>query len=550
MKQQIKSFFLISVLLSSTLILLFNPIPVYAITQTTDNLEAANPNMQNGEGTSGTIRADFDPSPSLAVLYIYIDDTTEGAFNSISDENSNTWTLARSATNSNQNLRVYYTNDPTVNADNTITVSFTAATDWGLDVHTYDGTDTSTVIDHSAENTGTDDIPTVTFSLTSDDSLVIFAYGQTTNNGALDTAGFGTGQVDRGTFAQGSDEKNAGGNSNEIVTATGSNDQTVDLTKSGQWVAMAIEFNAAGGGSFTENPQDTNTATDSVSTLTVGTRNPQDTNTATDSVSTLTVGTRNPQDTSTATDSVSNLVVGTRNPQDTSTTSDNVSTQLARTTNPQDTVSTSDNVSLSVTGTRNPQDTNTATDNVSAGASGSRNPQDTATTSDNVGTVKTTSVNPQDTSTVSDNVSTQFVGAVNPQDTATATDSVTRVKDSAVSPSDTASTSDNVSLSVTGSRNPQDTATVTDFALARNLSPIFTDSVTACDQITITRGTLVIIIDCNNNLIGGTVQQVHLRVNEPTVDRMGGIKAGDCPGGFYVSGISTEGEIICTVLPP
>lgn len=200
--------------------------------------------MVNGEGSSGTVRADFDPSPSFAVLIIYIDDTTEGAFSSISDENSNTWTLIRSATNSNQNLRMYYTTDPTVNADNTITVSFTAATDFGLDVHTYSGVNTASVVDHSAENTGSDNSPTVTFSSTNSDSLLLFAYGGS-NNRALTS--YGTGQIDRGTFTQGGGEKTAAGNSNEIVTASGSNNQSALLGNSMVWLAIAVEINADSG---------------------------------------------------------------------------------------------------------------------------------------------------------------------------------------------------------------------------------------------------------------------------------------------------------------
>lgn len=153
--------------------------------------------------------------------------------------------MAKSTTNGNQNLRTYYTTNPTVNADNTITVSFTAATDFVLDVTAYDGTDTTTVIDHSTEATGNSETPTVTFSLTNDDSLVVFAWGQVTNS-ALTS--YGTGQTDRGIGVVGGAEKLSAGFSDEIVTATGSNDQSAVISKSEAWLAHAIEFNTEAAG--------------------------------------------------------------------------------------------------------------------------------------------------------------------------------------------------------------------------------------------------------------------------------------------------------------
>ncbi len=253
-----KQNFLAILLIASIISIIFPLQETFAITFEADNLDAST--AVNGEGTSGTVRGDFDPQPSLAIVNIYIDDTTEGAFSSISDEDTNTWVLIRSATNGNQNLRSYYTINPTINADNTITVTFTSATDWALDIHTYQGVDTASVVDHSAEATGTDANPTVTFSSTGSISLLLFIYGQS-NTGKSPT--YGTNQNDRGNIIQGGGEKTAFGNSNEIVTVSGSNDQSVTISKTGAWVAIAIEINSILFKSLTE----TVNISDSISTV-------------------------------------------------------------------------------------------------------------------------------------------------------------------------------------------------------------------------------------------------------------------------------------------
>ena len=88
---------------------------------------------------------------------------------------------------------------------------------------------------------GTDAAPTVTFSPDGSDSLLIFVWGQITNS---TLTSYGTGQVSRGEFAQGGAEKNSAGNSSEIITAGGSNDQSAVISKSAAWLAAVIEINA------------------------------------------------------------------------------------------------------------------------------------------------------------------------------------------------------------------------------------------------------------------------------------------------------------------
>jgi hypothetical protein len=44
-------------------------------------------------------------------------------------------------------------------------------------------------------------------------------------------------------------------------------------------------------------------------------------------------------------------------------------------------------------------------------------------------------------------------------------------------------------------------------------------------------------------------QFIWFKINVPTADRLGGIFAASCPGGYYVSGISINGTLICTALP-
>jgi hypothetical protein len=86
-------------------------------------------------------------------VIIYIDDVTEGSFVSITDEDTNTWILRNTVVNENQELRVYTATLPTANADNTITVAFSAPTDYGLDVTSYNGINTVTPLVSSADAT-------------------------------------------------------------------------------------------------------------------------------------------------------------------------------------------------------------------------------------------------------------------------------------------------------------------------------------------------------------------------------------------------------------
>jgi hypothetical protein len=87
-------------------------------------------------------------------VIIYIDDVTEGSFVSITDEDTNTWILRNTVVNENQELRVYTATSPTANADNTITVAFSAPTDYGLDVTSYGRIKTVTPLVSNADVTG------------------------------------------------------------------------------------------------------------------------------------------------------------------------------------------------------------------------------------------------------------------------------------------------------------------------------------------------------------------------------------------------------------
>jgi len=211
-----------------------------AITLQNDNLDTEA--FRNGEASSGTVRANIAVGTALLVLWIFIDDTTEGDFSSISDEDGNTFDLRVNHNNGNRNLRIYTVTNPTANSDNTITVNFTSATDFGLDCATYDGVDTTTPFQQSAVANGTNNAPQRSLTADSDDSMMLFCYGMS-NNSALSV--FGTDQIDNGTFVQAGGEKNCAGNSHEIYAGSIPPDsQGCLLQKAGSWICVAVEINA------------------------------------------------------------------------------------------------------------------------------------------------------------------------------------------------------------------------------------------------------------------------------------------------------------------
>lgn len=199
---------------------------------------------QAGESTSLTIDANVGASDNFIVVALYIDDTSEGAFSSISDEDVNTYDLRSNTSNGNQNLRIYTVSDPTApNSTDTITVNFTAATDFVIMVWTLQNVDTADPFDHASSGNGTGSgVKTLTFSLTGSDGAVCYGIGQDNNSTVPPT--LGTGQITGGSAQQGGGEKTMGASSNEITSASGSNDQTCNLTKTGNFLHAAIELNA------------------------------------------------------------------------------------------------------------------------------------------------------------------------------------------------------------------------------------------------------------------------------------------------------------------
>ncbi len=187
---------------------------------------------------------------TLLVVSIYIDDTSEASFSSITDDSggANTYLLAKTTIGGNREVRTYYVINPNV-AATVITVNgANASFDTIIHASTYQQTATSSLVVSTAENTASED---VTFSATNSDSLLIYMVGQD-NNSATWTP-YGTGQTQIGNGANGGAEKFASGSSEEIITASGSNDQTSTPAKAGADTAHVIEFAAAvaGGPEFT-----------------------------------------------------------------------------------------------------------------------------------------------------------------------------------------------------------------------------------------------------------------------------------------------------------
>ncbi len=176
------------------------------------------------------------------ILLIYIDDTTEGDFTSVSDNQSNVYNAGGTFTNGNQKCLMYWVASPVV-AATTITVVTTAATDTHLKAFTLQGTATASIVDVTNSSTGTDSAPSTSITPNATDAgAIVWFAGQVTNSGLTS---LGTGQTDLGTTTNGGAEKHACARSIEIYTAA-PGAQSAVLTKSAAWVGCAYEIKAAG----------------------------------------------------------------------------------------------------------------------------------------------------------------------------------------------------------------------------------------------------------------------------------------------------------------
>ena len=178
---------------------------------------------------------------TMMIVSVYIDDTSEGSFTSISDDNGGTYTAIplSNLTSGNQNMRLFSNPNPATGAT-VITVVTTASCDTIIQATTFQGTLTTsfhgTVAGGILSGTFYSDNPTLSFS----NSILISIWSGNTNS----TVTYGTDQLVRNYAVNAGAEKFAGGMSSEIVTSTASNPQTGTLSKSETYLPLTIEMYA------------------------------------------------------------------------------------------------------------------------------------------------------------------------------------------------------------------------------------------------------------------------------------------------------------------
>jgi len=178
-----------------------------------------------------TISLVIGSGATIAILTIYLDDDGEGIVDSVSDDDGDTWVEAINHEVGAQRCSIWYVLNPTVGTK-VITANTSASCDTVLNAASFTGVVNSTVVGTTGTGSSTSSAAvSVTFTPTLSDSLIIFVAGQNTNAAAgSSTLGSGQTLIDDG--ANGGAEKFYSIASQEIISAGGSNDQTVTTSKS------------------------------------------------------------------------------------------------------------------------------------------------------------------------------------------------------------------------------------------------------------------------------------------------------------------------------
>lgn len=187
----------------------------------------------------------------LLVLVVYIDDTTEADLSGVPTDGSDTYVQAHVFTNGNQKAYIFYVDGPTVETK-TITINTGAvSTDIIATAMTFTGTLHATPVGDTADGTSsalatcTTGTGGNTMSPNRDNSVIISIFGQTGNNSAEAGSTFGTNQNLMDDGSQGGGEKFYACGTYEILTATGTNEQSITMTKSGTNLVAAVEIQHA-----------------------------------------------------------------------------------------------------------------------------------------------------------------------------------------------------------------------------------------------------------------------------------------------------------------
>lgn len=162
-----------------------------------------------------------------------------------SSDGGDTVLTASDQTGTGPGIAVHYILNPVVNATKTLTANLSAGTaDVCIGASSFTGTVITSAVDHTATNTGSSTTPNTTFTANTSDGMIIWGSTLATNRNQTT---YGAVQLERFDITLGGGEKAAMAGTSEILTASGSNNQTSVKSGTDTWRTIAVEFIAAVG---------------------------------------------------------------------------------------------------------------------------------------------------------------------------------------------------------------------------------------------------------------------------------------------------------------
>ncbi len=189
-------------------------------------------------------------SDTLLVVMAYMDDTTEGDVDDLpSDSDGDTYVEAHSFASGNLKGYIWYVDSPTQSSVKNITIHTSTLCDTVACAVTFTGTVHATPVGDTGDGSATSASLATgtggnTLSAARDSSVIVAMFGQN-NNSTVGSSTYGTNQNEVSDDANGGAEKFYGAMSYEIITATGTNEQSITMTKSAAGIVLAAEFQHA-----------------------------------------------------------------------------------------------------------------------------------------------------------------------------------------------------------------------------------------------------------------------------------------------------------------
>lgn len=217
------------------ILIFFLPLESYAAIPTVTSANGGQ--AENGQWCQ------FDIAVAASDTMIVVGINTEAAINSISDEDSNTYTQ-RVLESTNHYTYIYTAESPATNAANTITIQTAGGSeDTTCFALALAGTETTTPIGNTGSNSGTSGTSdTITYSTANDNSLIVHVCGSEWN---IDHT-WDTGKTEQNEQLNGGANKFGGAIATEGQATAGSNDGTCDWARDGvNWSHAMIEVKEA-----------------------------------------------------------------------------------------------------------------------------------------------------------------------------------------------------------------------------------------------------------------------------------------------------------------